>query len=72
MTTFVRPWSYQWGLDLMFGEGIKTHCAVKMQFIFYTFVHLKEVTQVNIVTCLSLFLVNIMPSKCFKLILLEQ
>ena len=51
LTTFITPRSHQWGHGLIFGEGINTHYAVKMpnSYPFYTFVHSKEITQVNIV-----------------------
>ena len=42
LTTFVRPWSCQWGHGLISGVSINTHYALKMPNL-YIFV-----TQVNI------------------------
>ena len=43
LTTFIRPWSCQWGHGLISGVSINTHYALKMpnSYIF--------ITQVNIV-----------------------
>ena len=30
LTTFIRPWSYQWGHGLISGVGNNAHYAVKM------------------------------------------
>ena len=52
LTIFLTPWSYQWGHGLIFGEGINTPYTEKMlnSYTSYTFVYLKQITLVNIVT----------------------